>query len=578
MDLTKMKKEDLSFSSGIDKGAQRITQWILVMLLVVIYATVTYAQTGLEGINYTAESKFQPTIKDAIKYSDLPEINDSVKRINNLKYGIVSNPMFPKYQTQKIDAAKMQNEPLSKLYHSLLKAGYGPLYNMPYGEFWIGSTRSRERNYGAHLRHFSSTTHLKDAGYGGFSENGANIFAKQFYKKHTLSGDFNYDRNVVHYYGFDTAVNKIKDNDFTKQRYQIFEPKVRLLSHYTDSTHINHDIQLAYYNMQNLNRETENNIKLNAIGSLFINKEKLNIGLSTDYYNHKQSNDTLNDLIVNLSPSFEAAGKKWRAELGLTGTLDNFKGASRFYFYPKLNVQYDIYENMIIPYAGVSGGLIKNSFRNLVSENPFVDTTLNYVNTNNKYNLFAGLRGNLSSNTSYDAKVSYGQYDSLQFYTIDYTSNVQMHNMFDVVYDNTSILNVSGQLKYELREKFNIIAKGNYFLYKTKNLTRAYHKPDFDFTLSGIYNLQSKIIVRADIFVVGNQWALTQVTENGINSLATKVVKGWVDANLEAEYRYSKMLSFFVRANNIANQRYYRWDRYAGQKLNFMVGLTFVPF
>jgi hypothetical protein len=37
-----------------------------------------------------------------------------------------------------IDAAKMQNEPLSKLYHSLLKVGMGT-YTTPYGEFWINS-------------------------------------------------------------------------------------------------------------------------------------------------------------------------------------------------------------------------------------------------------------------------------------------------------------------------------------------------------------------------------------------------------------------------------------------------------
>ena len=31
------------------------------------------------------------------------------------------------------------------------------------------------------------------------------------------------------------------------------------------------------------------------------------------------------------------------------------------------------------------------------------------------------------------------------------------------------------------------------YMYKTKNLTRAYHKPDFDLTFSAQYNLKSKI-------------------------------------------------------------------------------------
>jgi hypothetical protein len=278
---------------------------------------------------------------------------------------------------------------------------------------------------------------------------------------------------------------------------------------------------------------------------------------------------------MSINPSFEANGKKWHADIGLTGTLDNFNKSTKFYFYPQLNLNYDIYESLVIPYAGVSGGLIKNSMRSLTRENAFVDTTINYQNTNNKYNLYGGLRGNLSSSTSYDAKVSYGQYDNLHFFVINYNGPNMLYNQFNVVYDNTSVLNLSGQLKYQFKEKLNIIGKGNYYVYKTKTLTRAYHKPDFDLTGSAIYNLQSKIILRADLFFMGKQWALTQLDDG---ALTPKQIKGWADINLEAEYRYSKMMSFFARFNNLAGQRYYRWERYPSQRFNFMIGLTFVPF
>jgi hypothetical protein len=571
------KASKVSEKDIITKGFKRKLEWILICLLVFGYVVVSFAQTNTNEYNYDVISKFKPTIKDAFKFSDLPEIKDSVKRLQNIKYGIASAPMFPKYQVQTIGPAKMQNEPLTKLYNSILKVGYSPIYNMPYGEFWIANKRNKDKSFGAHLKHLSSTAHLEGTGYGGYSDNVVNIFGKQFYKKHTLSGDLNYERNVIHYYGYDTSQNKISDNNYTKQRYQLLEPKLRLTSHYTDSTHINHDIGLSFYNLQNLNRESESNVKLSALGSLFINKEKLNIGFATDYYNHKQSADTLNDLIVSLNPSFEANGKKWHANVGLSATLDQFKNTTRFYFYPQLNVHYDVYENMVIPYAGVNGGLMKNSFKTLSKENPFVDSTLRYANTDNKYNAFIGLRGNLSSNSSYDAKVSYAQYDSMHFYVIDYNSNIQLHNRFNLVYDNTTLLTISGQIKNQVNEKFNVITKGNYYIYKLKNIIRAYQKPDFDLTLSAIYNMQSKIILRADIFAVGNQWALSPAND-GTNALKPKQINGWIDANFEAEYRYTKMLSFFARFNNIANQRFYRWDRYPSQRFNFMVGLTFVPF
>jgi hypothetical protein len=549
-------------------------KWLFACLFGFLYTFMGLSQNGINDLNFNATSEFQPTIKDAIKFSDLPEIKDSIKKIENIKYGINSQLLVTKYEAQKIDAAKLQNEPLSKLNHGLLKIGYSPIYNMPQAELWMTNARSKEMAFGAHLKHFSSTTHLRDAGYGGFSDNAAEIFGKKFYKKHTLKGDLNYERNVLHYYGYDTTLNKLS-NDYTRQRYQLFEPKLQLVSHFTDSTHINHDIRLAYYNFQNLFGEIENNVKLNALGTMFLNKEKLNVNFSTDYFNNKQQRDTFNDIIVSINPSFEANGKKWHADMGLTGTLDNLKQVSRFYFYPQLNIHYDVYESLLIPYAGVNGGLQKNSFRSLSFANPFIDTTFQYLNTNRQYDIFGGLRGNLSSSTSYDAKFSYASYENLNFFVMDYSGPNQIFNRFNVVYDNAKVMTISGQMKYQLREKLNLSAKGNYYIYTTKTLTRAYMRPDYDLTFSGIYNLQSKIIIRGDFFFMGQQWGLTPNKEG---LLQPKLIKGWADINLGAEYRYSKMLSFFAKFNNLANARYYRWERYPSQRFNFTLGLTFVPF
>jgi hypothetical protein len=66
-----------------------------------------------------------------------------------------------------------------------------------------------------------------------------------------LTGEFNYKRNVINFYGYDTTENKLS-KDYAKQRYQLFEPVVKLQSHYTDSTKINHFIKLGYYNLTDI--------------------------------------------------------------------------------------------------------------------------------------------------------------------------------------------------------------------------------------------------------------------------------------------------------------------------------------
>ena len=553
-------------------------QWFFVLILILGYFAAALAQTGMKDIELKATSEFEPTIKDAVKLGDLPEIKDTVKKIANINYNIISTPLVSKYEVIPIDAAKMQNEPLSKLYHSLLKVGMGT-YTTPYGEFWINSLRTRDVAYGIHFKHLSSSSHLKDVGYSGYSDNEGELFGKKFYKKHTLTGEFNYKRNVMHFYGYDTTENNLS-KDYTKQRYQLFEPVVKLQSHYTDSNKINHAIKVGYYNLTDVYKVAENNVKLNTVFNTYINKERLFVAFDADYYNHKLPNDTFNDVIIKLNPYFETHGKKWMLDIGLAATLDAFSNQSsaKFYFHPQLNAQFDVYESIIIPYVGVNGGLQKNSLRSLSNENPFIASTLNYKNSNTKINVFGGLKGNLSSKTSYDVKASYSIVDSMHFFIIDYSNTSALDNQYQVFYDNTDLFNVSGQVKYQFKEKINFIAKGNYYMYKTKNLNRAYHKPDFDLTFSANYNIKSKIIIKADVFVIGNQFALTKVQDNFTYSYESKLMKGIVDVNLGAEYRHSKMLSFFVNFNNIANTRYYRWEKYPSQRFNLMAGLTFIPF
>ena len=553
-------------------------QWFFVFILILGYFAAAVAQNGIKDIELKATSEFEPTIKDAVKLGDLPEIKDTVKKIANINYGIASTPLVAKYEVIPIDAAKMKNEPLTKLYHSLLKVGMGT-YTTPYGELWINSLRTRDVAYGIHLKHISSSSHLKGVGYSGYSDNEVEVFSKKFYKKHTLTGEFNYKRNVINFYGYDTTENKLS-KDYNKQRYQLFEPVIKVQSHYTDSTKINHFIKVGYYNLTDIYNVAENNIKLNTVFNTYVNKERLFVAFDADYYNHKLPHDTFNDVIIKLNPYFETHGKKWLADIGLAATLDMFsnQNSAKFYFYPQLNAQYDVYESIIIPYIGINGGLQKNSLRSLSNENPFIKSTINYKNSNTKFNVFGGLKGNLSSKTSYDAKASYSIVDSMHFFVVDYTDNRVLDNQYKVIYDNTNLFNVSGQVKYQYKEKIHFIAKGNYYMYKTKNLARAYHKPNFDLTFSTIYNLKSKIIIKADIFVIGNQFALTQVSNNFVYTTEPKLLKGIVDVNLGAEYRYSKMLSFFVNFNNIANTRYYRWEKYPSQRFNLMAGLTFIPF
>jgi hypothetical protein len=554
------------------------------LFAILVLFTNKIISQNIGDVEVVNAANYDPVIKEAVKQTDRPEINDTVKKITKVNYTSPGKVYATSYKSTPIEPAKMVNEPLSKLYQSLIKLGMGN-YTMPYGELFFNNLRSKEVNWGFHYKHLSSHAKFTGMGSTDFSDNDASVYGKKFYKKHTLSGDFNYSRNVVHYYGFSDTAFKNLNADNYMQRFQLFEGKVRLQSHYTDSTSVNHDIRLNYSNYGDLYKTFENNILADGLISTYVQKQKINVLGSVDYYNVKSAHDTLSNAIVRLAPYFEAGnGSKWKADIGAALAVDYFtKAGTKFYPYYRFNVYYNVYQNLIIPYAGIGGGLEKNSFRSMSTINPFVLSELSYKNTDNKYTGFAGLRGALSSNTSYDVKASYGHYNNMAFYLVDYnarsTDNV-LGNKYKVVYMNTNLLTVSGQVKYQFKEKINISAKGNYYGYTITDTSNVYpwHKPNFDITLSANYNLKSKLIFKADVFVIGNQWALQQTNVNGVITQKSVQLKGITDVNLGLEYRYTKMLSAFVSFNNIGNFRYYRWDQYPTQRFNAMFGLTFVPF
>jgi hypothetical protein len=550
---------------------------ILSLWLFCVFAIQGMAQDLPETIVMQQESHSENTIKSSSeKLSDKPQIADTIKKIEKINYNITSKPVATAFTPGTITPAKMVNEPLSKLYHCLIKVGMGN-YTTPYAEIFINNLRSKESAYGFRYKHLSSSARLKNTGFAGFSDNEFYLNGKKFFKRHTLSGDFNYLRNSNHFYGLDTA-NWEGEKDFTRQVFNTLEAKVNLVSHFTDSAKLNHDVNLDFYNLTDKYKLNESNISANGLVRTFIMKEKFNVYAAVDYYNHKMSNDTVNNTIIRLNPYFEAGGKKWSADIGILAAIDKFSDSSaKFYFYPRLNVSYNVYNNIIIPYAGITGDLQKNSFRNLVQVNPFLVSTPELRNTNKKFEVFGGLRGALSSKTNYDANVSYQRVDNLAMYLIDYSDALK--NRFTMVYDDANVLRVGGQIKYSHKEKINIIGSGNYYRYDMSAEKYAWHRPSFDIKLSGTYNIKSKIITRMDLYFIGNQWALQKSSDVTGATVALPVnLKGIADLNLGVEYRYSKFLSGFVNFNNIANMRYYRWDRYPTQRFNLMVGVTFIPF
>ena len=122
-------------------------------------------------------------------------------------------------------------------------------------------------------------------------------------------------------------------------------------------------------------------------------------------------------------------------------------------------------------------------------------------------------------------------------------------------------------LHFHRGEKLRIGLDASYRIFSLDTLPQAFHMPALQIRASGAYQLGEKILAKADLFFIGSQFS------NGPNGSLIELAPTF-DANLEAEYRLTKGLSFFARLNNLAAFRYNRFYRYPTIGFTVLGGLT----
>ncbi len=521
----------------------------------------------------------QLILRDAFRISSQPEIFDTNITKTNVKYDIRSVFGKTQYEVKPIQAANLRIiEPLTKLYRVYVKGGVG-MYTSPFGELYINSLRSRTGGFGLSLNHYSSAGGVKDViSNGAFSHNKAQLWGKTFIGKHGLSGNVKYNRDVNHLYGYNPAramggTEFLINEDSIRQQYQYIGGTVKFESYYDNLKKLNHSEELGFYNFSNNDKSSEQNIKGGLSFSKQLNKEMvgLKIGLDNNTFSYGDSVKTkYTNTIFSLSPQISTNTEKYKIKLGLA-IFGQFDSSSKFYFFPDAEFSYYLVDNVLMPYAGLGGGVYRNSYQSTASVNPFLVNDVRLQNTIEKFKLYVGIRGNFSSSASFNVMVSQSKLDYMQLFVND-TNGLQ--NRFLATYDDASLTTISGEVSFHQSQKFQLMVKGEYFIYKMANEQRALNMPNAKGTITGKYNIMDKLYLTADFFVESNRFARIQSTAD-VSGFELYNLGKVIDLNIGAEYRYTKRLSAFVNFNNLASQKYQRYYRYPVQGLNVFGGFTF---
>ncbi|MCD4745055.1 MAG: hypothetical protein K8R58_02025 [Bacteroidales bacterium] len=548
---------------------------MIILLIVTIFGNIAKSQEETHIEEITVIAPYEPTISDAFKINLVPKIKDEIIEKPEFSYSIKSKIINTPVQLTPITPAKILGEPISKLYKNYVKLGFGS-YTTPYFEFFANKLRSKKNSFGVHLKHLSSTGNIKDYANNDYSENEINIFAKKFYSRHTLSGNVFYKRNVYHFYGYkpeDYPYISLSKDDL-KQKFSLIGAKAKFNSTYTYLQKLNHSFSLKYYYLSDNYKTNEQNINFNAEINKnielfdFTNDQNLGLIADVDFFINNDSIISTNNAIIKLQPFYKIKFNEYKFYIGLNASVEA-DTISYVHFYPIVRVEIDVIKNMLNAYAGITGNMKKNNFKAFSDENPFIISTIPMTYSYNKFEIFGGIKGNFSKEIDYCVNVSSSNTDQMPFFVAD--TNEIPNNKFTVVYDDVKFINAKAEIAYQEKEKIRVMLRANYYEYSMTDELKPWHKPEFDICFAVNYNIQNKIIVKAELFMYGKKYV--KFYKN--NELTAEKINGITDINLGLEYRYSKILSAFVNFNNIGNLRYYKWYNYPSQRFNLMAGITY---
>ncbi len=515
---------------------------------------------------------YEPSISDAFKINLQPKVEDTLKIAPNFSYSILQRPLITSFSVTPISAARMLQEQPLPLHSTYLKMGYGN-YKSPLLELYFNKKRSTDYAFGAWVQHRSSFGDIElansDKVNAGYGRTDVLFFGKRMMKNSVLAAQAGYNNHKVTYYGYNTANGSVTPNSDI-QKFDRIDANISYYSTHTDSTHLNYKFAAAFNHIGDEFNMQENRISTSLYMDKFKNTERFGGDLTVNHYLRNQSLDSANNTTISIAPWINLFGKQWRVMAGVKYIYESNRKGGQTYLYPCGMLSYDIISHYFIPYFEIGGYLEENSYNRITAENPWVIKGLDVWNTSHKMILTGGIKGNFSAKLSYNLLASYSLIDSMYFF-VNASENVAnpLMNRFTVDFDNIRQTKVLGEITFAPSERINLLLHAEYFYYKTTNMAKPWHKPDYYAFAAIRYNIRDKILLKAELYALGNRYVAP------ISGPDPILLDGYLDLNLGIEYRYNKRLSAFVNGNNLTAAKAQLWYLYPMHRFNMNAGLTY---
>ena len=565
--------------------ANRINHFLF-LAFVALQGTITLAQGDIK-----LDVKGNREVEKASRLTESPKIIDTVlptPNLNNPRLNLFY-PTFLRLETIEPAGIRIVDK-LTQLYHSYLKFGIGTEF-MPMAEYYFNQTGSRKFKYGAHLQHLSSFGNLPNYAPSSFDRNNVRVFGGIIENFYDLDAEIRFKNDGFQYYGLKN--DSISKNQIL-QRFNDAGFAVNFNGHPKDSGNVNYIAGIDFNNFNTLKpnvdslsdwRVRENNFALTTGAWYKMGRETFAVDLGVRYnqYNYGVADSFLIDTglvrrntVISLKPSATtyAFDNRLRARVGVDFSVDVLE-LSKAYLYPIAEVKYSLFNDILIPFISISGGLKQQSFKAFSTENPFIKESIQIKNEHRAIDFQAGIKGTISKRVGFNLNGRFAHIKDKALFVLD-TFDVR-RNQFKVIYDTLNLASLEGSIYFQESEKLKIDAIVRYNSYSLLNNTYAWNLPSMEVILRGKYNLFDKLVTQLDFTLLSGRKALVYAPEpeTKLENLQYAKNLGIVpDINLSVEYLYNSRISAFIQLNNAAAQRYLRWYNYPVQSFQLFGGFT----
>jgi len=562
------------------------------IVITILFSNVIFAQKkdeniGTEVVNVV--KPYTPTISDAFKVKETPSLEDEeTSKKENIKYNIFSFPVASTFTPSKGKAANVDKSAQEKIFSNYLTLAAGN-YGTVNAELFVTENISNTDYFGGMLRHNSSQGGIKEVVLDDKLFNTAlDLTYGSRTRALSWNADAGYQHQVYNWYGirpnyFDqTIINAIDEQQTYHNLY--LGGRLSLGDSFVKESSI------KFNRFWDAFGSAENRFVLKPSFQFDIIEEKINVDLIVDYISGSFEKDFsgLNQIDygftnfgVQPSIAINKDDLSLNAGVGFFYSAAQESGESKFFIYPQITGSYKVVGDLMIAYAGIEGSLKQNSYKEFVDQNFFVSPTLGIAPTDQKYDIYLGLKGKLANSVSYNVRASYLNEQNKALFksnglttTNASTDGYIFGNSFGVVYDHVKTIGFFGELKADFSKNVSFGINGTFNSFSTDVEKDAWNLPELNVASTLDVTITPKWYAGLKFFFVGEreeQFADASQPEGFQNF----TLKSYFDLNAHIGYKHNERLTFFLKGNNLANQDYQRWLYFPVQGIQVMAGASY---